>query len=1047
MKSRAIYKALDFAVIRAPLLPIEDWVELAEHNNNGLEPTFQEEVFSRNADIRRALLIGSSSLYSALQRTLTSDRKAAGRTQKLLRYLIRMSTRPTPYGLFAGVGILPLGDKSSVFLNTGRNFRARPDAAWLNALVRNLESRSEVRKCLRFSLNPALVVREDRLKTLDLAPQSSGAKNVSVRITPVVKRILELARSPVAWARMAEDLLQASPQATEEKITKLLTTLWENGFLISELRYPLSGEPAKWLLERLREIDIAQEEVSALSRTLDELTRLEHISTSDFGPAYGDLSSRMNASTRTSFDPPIQIDSYIDAHGCLHREIGTRAAQAAELLLRLSPFPDGSMSMAAYRREFVARYGLDREVPLLDLMDPESGLPYGFNRGQHRNVVGPSKLVLRNETLLEIAHTAVRTRQRVVHLDETLLSKLQTSGPDLDQTPFSLDLSVIVVASSSAHVDFGDYDLVVSPITGGNSAGKMLGRFADMLGPVGIDALRRIATAEEQLKPDCIWAELAYYPQNARSANVVVRPNVRQFEIAAGIAPALSGCLSIRLEELMVGVRNDRFYVRWVRRNCNVIVSSTNMLNTARASPICRFLIESSHDGLTQLSPFDWGPASTVPFLPRVQVGRIVLRPAQWRIPSSISSRVVEQPGVAMEVISSWRDLWDVPRDVYLSAGDNRLLLDLQNAQHCDQLKYELRHRSPSNSVVIQEALPSANQCWVPGVDGRFAAEFVVPLVRRSNAVVRASTSSVPNQEVTIVQPTSSPSMDIHRVYPPGTEWLFLKLYIPSLRENEFISGVFRNFISNIDADVVDSWFYVRYFDPEPHIRIRFHGNPPDLIRQLLPEVCVWCEDLIREHMCSKFAVDTYEPEVARYGGSELLESVAHPIFAADSQCAVDLVRAIFDLNADPILTAIASTDDLLLSLGLSQSDILAWLRRVGSPGRSQTGDEFRQRKTALRVMLAIPEWLEAQSGGEAIARALSIRRKRIQGVCESLPSYVKSRSISCNLDAIYRSIVHMQANRLGRTNDVFEQRVLGLLHRTRESLHQAPLKRKILTD
>ena len=56
------------------------------------------------------------------------------------------------------------------------------------------------------------------------------------------------------------------------------------------------------------------------------------------------------------------------------QEVGMEAARAAELLLRMTPYPSGLSHLAAYRRAFVSRYGLDREVALLELLDPNCGL-------------------------------------------------------------------------------------------------------------------------------------------------------------------------------------------------------------------------------------------------------------------------------------------------------------------------------------------------------------------------------------------------------------------------------------------------------------------------------------------------------------------------------------------------------------------------------------------------------------------------------------------------------------------------------------------------
>src|SRR6266852_9809966 len=68
---------------------------------------------------------------------------------KLLRFLIRMSTRPTPFGLFAGVALGHWGAITDLALSAEPPRTAtRPDMAWLLPFVQKLESRLDIRKHL-----------------------------------------------------------------------------------------------------------------------------------------------------------------------------------------------------------------------------------------------------------------------------------------------------------------------------------------------------------------------------------------------------------------------------------------------------------------------------------------------------------------------------------------------------------------------------------------------------------------------------------------------------------------------------------------------------------------------------------------------------------------------------------------------------------------------------------------------------------------------------------------------------------------------------------
>jgi Lantibiotic dehydratase, N terminus len=137
---------------------------------------------------------------------------------------------------------------------------------------------------------------------------------------------------------------------------------------------------------------------------------------------------------------------------------------------------------------------------------------------------------------------------------------------------------------------------VVGPNLGASAAGRNLGRFADLIGDEATAALQAVGRAEVSQNPNCIWAELVYLPWRFRSANVAVRPHPRPFEIAFGTTPRRPSERVIPVDELVVGIKDNRFYLRWPERDSNVIACSGHMLNNMQAPDICRFLDDLGRD-------------------------------------------------------------------------------------------------------------------------------------------------------------------------------------------------------------------------------------------------------------------------------------------------------------------------------------------------------------------------------------------------------------------------------------------------------------------
>jgi len=568
-----------------------------------------------------------------------------------------------------------------------------------------------------------------------------------------------------------------------------------------------------------------------------------------------------------------------------------------------------------------------------------------------------------------------------------------------------------------------------------------------LLTPRGLDALKQSAAAEQAHTPDRLWAELVYLPSNLRSANVVIRPSVRSYEISLGLPPGVPASCVIPLDELAVGIEQDRFYVRWLTAEKKIAFSSGHMLNNFGAPAVVRFLADLSHDGKALFSSFDWGQGESFPFLPRVQTGRIVLRPAQWRLRKD--NLATGSPEAYERSLKRWRAEWDVPRHVCLSVGDNRLVLDLEHEPQAAELKAELLKLPGGGAIIVQEVVPTLDEAWLPGPGGHYYSEFVVSLVLSRN--VSASVPGEVHPQRVSAQPGVSPSpvaakkeaiAQVPRNQPPGSEWLFVKLYCPRDFEEDIISESMFTFAENaLASGFADSWFFIRYSDPEPHLRLRFYGSAERLTRQLFPHVCEWASRLMSDGLCLKFLFDTYEREVERFGGLHGM-TASEAVFSADSRSAVGLMRCLkTKLWPHDQTTFLAlSIDDLLDGLGLSKTDRLGWYRRQATPGGPDLGSEYRQRKTVLRPLLGQTEqFLASQPGGAQIASVLAERRRELSPVAQTLRRLADQGALSQPLDNLYASFVHLHVNRLAGLDPQSEQRVLSLLLRTREGLEKAP--------
>jgi thiopeptide-type bacteriocin biosynthesis protein len=64
----------------------------------------------------------------------------------------------------------------------------------------------------------------------------------------------------------------------------------------------------------------------------------------------------------------------------------------------------------------------------------------------------------------------------------------------------------------------------------------------------------------------------------------------------------------------------------------------------------------------------------------------------------------------------------------------------------------------------------------------------------------------------------------------------------------------------------VDRWFFIRYSDPDKHIRLRFHLSDQRHLGAVIGMVYQALEQPLQQRLIWKLQTDTYEREVERYG-------------------------------------------------------------------------------------------------------------------------------------------------------------------------------------
>jgi hypothetical protein len=149
-----------------------------------------------------------------------------------------------------------------------------------------------------------------------------------VRATGVVKRALALARRPIPYEVLVAQLCERVPAATSEKVETLLNELWEQTFLLTDLRPPLtSNSPARYVAERLAGIPEAAAERAHLDAFLAAASDWDFLGHEASVEAFGALLTQAGAPPEGPQESPVQVDMAMSLGGRLGDAIAAEAAR------------------------------------------------------------------------------------------------------------------------------------------------------------------------------------------------------------------------------------------------------------------------------------------------------------------------------------------------------------------------------------------------------------------------------------------------------------------------------------------------------------------------------------------------------------------------------------------------------------------------------------------------------------------------------------------------------------------------------------------------
>ncbi|MEO8337432.1 MAG: lantibiotic dehydratase family protein, partial [bacterium] len=536
-------------MLRTPLLPFDDlrrWtgtlavaavLDRRDASDEELERAIAEDRARLRAGIAErlespvildAIHVASPDLESALHYWRSDPDGDRGRRveRSLVRYLSRMASRPTPFGLFAGNSVGSIADQTNLELGPAGDYRrfTRLDSGYLFALIESLSKDPALIANLRFRPNTTLALSAERWRYVEwrLDQPAADARAfyerthhlVAVDDSRYLRAVLDRAGTDEGATIGSLAAVVVDAGISPDQATSFIDRLIENQILLPELPLYVTGR------DPLPAIEAAVRESGATS-VADQMRGVADALAAIDTDGPGVASSRYETVMQMLEALPAKVDRGRLLHVDLSKpapaaRLGSNVireiATGAELLHRIGR--SGDAILDAFRSAFMARYD-SQQIPLLEALDEEMGIGFPI-RGDASPDAEPLLAGLafpsrsdpttywgaREATLLRLLADALAAGRDEIVLTQRDVDALAPTNASPTPLPNAYAAMVTVGARSEEALKRGDFRVLLSSVNGPSGA-NLLGRFCHADATL-TERVREHLRAEEALDPDAV---------------------------------------------------------------------------------------------------------------------------------------------------------------------------------------------------------------------------------------------------------------------------------------------------------------------------------------------------------------------------------------------------------------------------------------------------------------------------------------------------------------------------------------------------------------
>lgn len=1021
---------LNTVIVRSPLLPY--------HSKDCSHEIFDEAVY-----------IASSTLYDQYQKFKKNVRFSRKESDKLKislqKYKTRASTRCTPFGLFSGIEVVEYDVENKIEYHSNQSDviarRTKLNMVFLSKLAQCLEKHTDVKPYLLFFANNSIYKVGEKYRYVEYYFNDLKRlyKITEVDYSEGLEFILNQAKSGITISELINLLL--SNDLPEDESTAFVDELLDSQLLVSELEPNLTGSNyLDVIIDKLNKI-FQKTASSYVKNSIDELSAVKslliNIDESGFAniETYDEIKRRLNSLIDEQLDINyFHVDSFKTSNqASISCNVQGNILKAINLFNKLTPVYENKL-LELFKQRFRERYG-DREISLLQALDSEIGIGYpqkdhyGINELvdglQLVNLVANTEINLNAVQLVlkEKLNQTIKDGEQVIYVSDEDFLAIDYFSDDLPDS-FSVFFKILNAKTNK---------IAIQNNIGASSAINTVARFSN--GCKAIDELMlEVLEHEKSKQNESVLAEIIHLPES-RLGNILSRNKYHTYEIPYLTNASVDKEFQIDVSDLYLSLIGNYLYLRSKRLNKEVIPRLGTAHNYEYNSlPVYHFLCDLQIQKIKKpYLSFGWGQLIySYQFLPRIEYQSIILSPAKWCLKRENFIDLIncKSDDVLNIKLIEFVNQFQLPKLFLVVDGDNEMLIDTTNIYSVYVFIDLIKKKE---IVLLEEFLFSEIDSLIKDTNGKFYTNECVAIILNHYKNRDNKFESNP-----ILQKTLEPCKI------EENNWIYFKIFCGVKTTDTILIDSLKPFIDDLlKKGLIDKWFFIRYSDPEPHIRFRFHITNIKIYEEIIGKIELLLFDLIESDIVFKIEQNIYEKELDRYGENSI--DLAENLFLSDSECCVNVLSY---LQSNPSVVrwhfALLSVDAYLNDFDYSIEQKVDFMKDLSNSFfnehgahkslRLQLDQKYRIHKADIEKLFN--HSIHIDDDFKIISNLLEERSIENKLIYSELKKIESNNRLQVSINSLLTSYIHMSLNRIfiskRRLNEMV---VYDLLYRYYKSL------------